>query len=40
MQNVGTSGSFWVYATIIALGLALLVAGMIYYFANKNKKQD
>ena len=36
-MNLGTSGGFWLYAVLIALGLALLFGGIVYYFVNKNK---
>ena len=38
-MNLGTSGSFWIYAIILALGLAILVGGIAFYFSNKNKNR-
>ncbi len=40
MTNLGTSGSFWVYAALIGLGMALLFGGIVYYVSNKNKNRD
>ena len=40
MTNLGTSGAFWIYAAIIALGLAILFGGIVFYFSNKNKNRD
>ena len=39
-MNLGTSGAFWFYALLIAVGLAILVGGIIFYFSNKNKNRD
>ena len=38
-MNLGNSSAFWIYAIILALGLAILVGGMIFYFSNKNKNR-
>ena len=36
-MDLGTSGGFWIYAVIIALGMAMLFGGIVYFFNNKRK---
>ena len=39
IMNLGTSGGFWLYAAIIAVGMAILFGGIVFYFSNKRKGQ-